>query len=248
MGQYPKYFFLALVVLFCGCGGQEGASGGSQGVVIVPVSASSLVTQTAIPVNVFVLTRLDGSGNEYFSRQYAEGLLAVTTQMATVRFNLSNIIRIPDDDFDNTSQVAVFFHYVGYQTYKVTGTITVIVSQPYTDNASAGRAGQAGAEQNLAPFLVLRSVNPEYQRQGRPFFVVGSLDDLRQTAHSFLHEVGHNAGLTHVDEVNANLLALTSGEFLVSEALNTDNYWTQDQKFLASFAEKLKGGRENHQK
>ncbi|MDP3772478.1 MAG: hypothetical protein Q8Q94_03870 [bacterium] len=233
-------FFLALTGLLYGCGGQEGTGGEFP----VAISTPVLATTAVIPVNFFVLTRTDGSGNEYFSRQYAEGLLAVTTQMAAVKLDLSNIIRIPDDDFDNTSQVAVFFHYVGYQTYTVMGTITAIISQPYTDDASAGRAGQAGVGQNLSPFMVLRSANPEHQRQGEPFYVVGSLKDLQQTAHSFLHELGHNAGLTHADQVNKNLPALTGGEFVTSEALNTDNYWVEDQKFLALFAEKLKGARD----
>ncbi len=240
-GAVSVIFCLALTGFLYGCGGQEGAGGESQETGIMPLSASALATTAVVPVNFFVLTRTDGSGNEYFSRQYAEGLLAVATRMTAVTFDLSNIIRIPDDDFDNASQVAVFFRYVGYQAYTVTGTVTVIISQPYTDNASAGRAGQAGAGQNLAPFMVLRSANPEHQRRGEPFYVVGSLNDLRQTAHSFLHELGHNAGLTHADEVNVNLSVLTGGEFATSEVFNTDNYWVEDQKFLALFAEKLQG-------
>jgi hypothetical protein len=59
--------------------------------------------------------------------------------------------------------------------------------------------------------------------------------------------VGHNAGLTHADEVNQNLSALTKDlevKFVDSADFNTDNYWVAGPQFLAQYAEKLRDAKE----
>ena len=234
-------FALTLSLLSLGCGGQGSGRGGSSaaGGHISEPSGSPV-----IPVDVFVLTRSDGTGNEYFSEDYSRRMLDRASEYASDRmdFVLRHFIAMPDEKYED-NQTLVFLRY---RNLVMPGFVSVVISQPYT-TISAGVSAQRDANQTTTPFLVMRSRNPYRERfgttGGEVFAPIGSAEDIDEVARIFLHELGHNMGLGHNDMANPSLPALTQNlakQFMDSRDFNTDNYYRVDPQFLIFYAQKLR--------
>lgn len=240
---------LMVSLFMLGCGSSGSDTSGDSSILgeipspdIAPPSVGGLPT---IPVYVFVLTRNDQTGNEYFSQEYAQQMLAQVVLLSshTVEITLAGFHHIQDDNFDSEFQADILWHYL---QWRINGFVTVFISQPYTVDAT-GSTFQAGQNQNTAPFFVMRTRNLWRERHGdqHTFGVhapVGSEDDIDEAARVWLHELGHNMALMHSDVHNPFLPVLTKDlnkQFIEAADFHTDNYYAVDPQFLVHFAKKL---------
>lgn len=232
------------IVAGCGASGLDDSDTSHPFLDVAPLSTSGL------PVYFAVLTRPDGTGNEYFSEGYARSVLVQANELSghVVQITFAGLVRVPDEDYDNPLQGSAFNRY--RRGWPVAGFVVVVVSNPYTVDGD-GMAAQAGLNQNTAPFFTLHTRNLRRESCGCDgsfgvYAPVGSMGDLREMAAMWLHELGHNEGLMHEGTYNLFLPQLTAGlshPFPEGDDLNTDNYYSIAQDFLALFARKLEGVR-----
>lgn len=255
-----KYIVISLVAaisLMAGCGSQGSGSDASGPPYLQGDAPPSIPPPSSkfpvLPVYIFVLTRTDHTGNEYFTREYGERVFSRAAKVAgdTTEITIAGFERIPDDLYDTDSVVTVAWRYrIGWP---VTGFVTVVIAPPM--DPVGGASFQAELDQNVAPFLVMHTRNFWRELYGDKdtfgtYAPVGSEKDIDDVAHIWLHEMGHNMALFHCEIPNPWLHELTEGLSHpfpdYSTEFCTDNWYRVDPAFLALFARKLeksRGGR-----
>lgn len=130
-----------------------------------------------VQVNVTIVTRTSGAGNDLWSDAYIDRLLAEATRLVhgVVVFSRGHTRIEADDSVYAMNQGQLLQHY---GQHPVPHAINVIISRPDTED-SAGRSRPWYAHE---PLFVMRA------RSG---------DTITDTALIYLHELGHNLGLAH---------------------------------------------------
>lgn len=185
--------FLGVIAFMMGCG----ASGGEQmdhGQLV----AEERTGQPEVAVIFDIVHREDGTGNEDWTDDYIQQLLAEAQRLAggAVTFTLSHAAHNLMEGWWHFSQGQLLQAYE-HNRYASRHVINVIISPPDTEDS----AGVSRPYYAHTPLFVMRA------RLG---------GTLTETARIFLHELGHNMGLAH-----------KSTPFY-QDGLTTDNYWLHD--------------------
>lgn len=212
MAHIVAYSLLMAALGLAGCGGEPITSDKSAKATVMSPS----VTDHRVMVDVFILTRADGSGNPLWTRGYVEELLDTASAMVgeTASFQLASYTLVPEPHL-----------YAGLQSdvlpfaraERQRGRLTLVISRPDTADY-AGLTDQAGPQGRPDPYLVMRSRHMDWS-------------GINATAAILLHEIGHNLGLYHKPE-----------PFLDSGAPHTDDWYTRTDglRHLATYLEIIK--------
>jgi hypothetical protein len=138
-----------------------------------------------VKVDVTVLTRADGTGNEQWSTEFLTRVLdrAQSLTHGDVRFELASRTPLPDDALFETKTQPPLLDWASPKS--TLGHLTVVISNPHTSD-TAGFARVNSAAKDFKPHLVMRS------RKNN-----ASDADLYECASIFLHELGHTVGFAH---------------------------------------------------
>ncbi len=142
-------------------------------------------TPATVKVDLRVVTRLDGSGNPLWTREFADRVLAEATSLshADLRFELASYAAQPDDELFAAAKQEPLLEWLAHDA--TSGHLSVLISNP-TTTGSAGLALLNSAAKDLQPFLVMRS------RKNK-----GNDVDVYECASILLHEFGHTLGYQH---------------------------------------------------
>lgn len=168
---------------------------------------SSLVS-AAVSVDVWVVKRNDGTGNELWDAYYTQSMLqhASSHVASTVDFRLRNFTSYYSTDDYELNQDPL---HSRLKRLRHPHVITVVISSPATTDS----AGVATIQYSNAPFLVMRSRVQDWS----------SLDS---TSCIFLHELGHNMALRHEPQDGARI------------PFHADDYWQRldGRQYLLQYA------------
>ena len=169
---------------------------------------SDALSNTAIPVDVWVVKRSDGTGNELWDYPYTQSMLwhASSNVDFTVHFWLRHFnYYYSTDDYDR-NQGPLLSHL---RSLRTAGVITVVISNPETTD----NAGIAFVQYSDRPFFVMRSRIQDWS-------------GLDPTSHIFLHELGHNLNLQHGSQDGLGI------------PFHTDDYWQRQdgRQYLLQYA------------
>lgn len=174
-------------------------------------TAGNTLGSTTIPVDVWVMTRNDGTGNELWDYQYTQNMLWHAS--AQVDFTVSFWLRSFDydsntDDYDLNQGPLLSY----LRSLRTPSVITVVISNPNTTDS----AGVSFVQYSNQPFLVMRSRFQDWS-------------GLDPTSHIFLHELGHNMNLQHWPQDRLGL------------PFHADDYWQRQdgRQYLLQYARSL---------
>ena len=153
------------------------------------------VDSHSVYVDVYVITKVDGTGNEWWSHGSITDMLDKVSSISGVSFTVGTITEYASDQYYVMNQKELLYNW----TFRIVGRVTVVVSNPDTVDS----AGRAFVNHTQSPLIIMR----ERFENGV---------SLNHAPLIFLHELGHNIGLTHE-----------------SLPFNTDTYYTDDSVLSA---------------
>lgn len=191
------------------------AMGGKSPVVPTP-PASGGVTQ--IPIVMYVITNYAGQGNDkWLTKDYTDRIVNDVNEIynsKTIKFYLAKKYKISDNKIYDYSQGKLLDKYDGKA---VRGQVTIVISGEKYDGKSSGITH---GKLDSKPFFVMRSrynsLNPNAvpNKEISQLGYYNSANAIRATAYLFTHELGHEMGLDHTDQIKRNK----------GEILHTENY------------------------
>jgi hypothetical protein len=156
-----------------------------------PVSPARASRAPSIQVDVRVVTREDGTGNEQWSEAFTRRVFerAQSLAHADVRFDLVSFETLENDVMFATKTQPPILDWATSKA--IVGHLTVVISQPATSD-TAGYARVDSGTKDFKPNLVMRS-----RKRNQ------SDADVYECAAIFLHELGHTLGYSHDGTVEA---------------------------------------------
>jgi len=176
------------------------------------LSASALAAPKVVIVNMIVLQDDQGRGNLHWAAddRYTNAVFRLVNDIYAseqVRFKVSKTIKRSTKHYFY-SQKKLLDKYDSHKLRKRGQVLMVISGEPY-DGSSSGRAKLGPSSR---PIMVVRSRYNERDPQSDHYAY--SPAGIRNSAFLFTHELGHEMGLNHSDEIKTS-----KGDFI-----HTENY------------------------